>query len=137
MKLFIDSSAFAKRFIEERGSQEVEALCARADELGLSILCVPEIISALNRRLREKDLTKLDYTKAKQHLSQDVRDADIIHLTQEVIQSGIQLLETNPLRTMDALHVACAIAWKTDLFVSSDHRQLAAAKNAGLKTKQV
>jgi len=137
MKLFLDSSAFAKRFVEESGSRQVEALCAQADELGLCVLCVPDIISALNRRLREKGLTPQDYSRAKQRLSQDVRDAVIVNLTPEVIQSGIALLETNPLRTLDALHVACAMAWEADLFASSDHRQIAAAKHAGLKTTQI
>jgi predicted nucleic acid-binding protein len=62
MKLFLDSSAFAKRFVEESGSQDIEKLCSQATALGLSVLCVPEIISALNRRLREKTLTQQDYT---------------------------------------------------------------------------
>lgn len=137
MKLFLDSSAFAKRFIEESGSRHVEALCAQADELGLCVLCVPEIVSALNRRLREKGLTPQDYSHAKQRLSQEVRDTAIVNLTPDVIQSSIALLETNRLRTMDALHVACAMAWESDLFVSSDHRQTAAAKKAGLKTALV
>ena len=137
MKLFLDSSAFAKRFVEESGSRQVETLCAQTDELGLCVLCVPEIISALNRRRREKDLTPQDYSRAKQRLSQDVRDAAIVQLTPDVIQSGIALLESHPLRTLDALHIACAMAWQADLFASSDHRQLAAAKKAGLKTAQV
>jgi len=36
-------------------------------------------------------------------------------------------------RAMDALHVACAIQWGAELFVSADERQVAAAKKAGLK----
>jgi hypothetical protein len=36
---------------------------------------------------------------------------------------------------MDALHVACAIEWKADLFVTSDKRQLVAAQNAGLHSE--
>ena len=137
MKLFLDSSAFAKRFVEEPGSQEVDQLCSQATELGLSVICVPEIISALNRRLREKNLTRQDYAHAKQRLSQDVRDAVIINLTPDVIQSSVWILETTPLRTMDALHIACAMAWEVDLFVSSDHRQIAAARTTGLRTKQI
>ncbi len=137
MKLYLDSSAFAKRFVEEAGSQNVERLCSQATELGLSVLCVPEIISALNRRLREKALTRQDYLHAKQRLAQEVRDAAIINLTPDVIQSCIGILETSSLRTMDALHVACAMAWEVDLFVSSDRRQVAAAKAAGLRTRQI
>jgi predicted nucleic acid-binding protein len=39
-------------------------------------------------------------------------------------------------RRMDALHIACAIEWGADVFLSADARQLAAARRAGLKTKQ-
>jgi predicted nucleic acid-binding protein len=38
---------------------------------------------------------------------------------------------------MDALHVACALDWQADLFVSSDRRQLAAAAKSGLRVLQV
>ena len=137
MKLFLDSSAFAKRFLEEAGSQEVEDLCLQAGELCLSVLCVPEIISALNRRLREKSLTQPEYTKVKQRLAEDVRDAIIINLIPPVVESTIAVLETSPVRTMDAIHIACAMEWHADLFASSDHRQIGAAKRAGLKAKQI
>ena len=137
MKLFLDSSAFAKRFVEESGSQHVDDLCAQATELCLSVICVPEIISALSRQLREKKLTRHDYTRAKQSLSQDVRDAVIINLTPDVIHSSIEVLETAPVRTMDALHIACALVWGADLFVSSDHRQITAARAMTLRTRQV
>ena len=136
MKACLDSSAFAKRFVEEQGSDAVEAVCAQANELGLSVLCVPEIISALNRRLRERELTPTQYRQAKQRLLDDVRDADIIQLTPSVIGSAIQVLEASPVRAMDALHIACALEWGADLFASADTRQLAAAKKAGLRAKQ-
>ena len=38
-------------------------------------------------------------------------------------------------RAIDALHVACAIEWKADLFVTSDRRQLIAAQKAGFRTE--
>lgn len=136
MKACLDSSAFAKRFVEEQGSDAVEAVCAQASELGLSVLCVPEVISALNRRLRERVLTPPQYRQAKRRLLDDVRDADIIQLTPSVVGSAIQVLEASPVRAMDALHIACALEWGASLFGSADARQLAAAKRAGLKTRQ-
>ena len=136
MKACLDSSAFAKRFVEEQGSDAVEAVCAQASGLGLSVLCVPEVISALNRRLRERMLTTTQYHQAKQRLLDDVRDADIIQLTPSVVGSAIHVLEASPVRAMDALHIACALEWGADLFGSADARQLAAAKRAGLKTRQ-
>ncbi|MFM8719882.1 MAG: type II toxin-antitoxin system VapC family toxin [Chthoniobacterales bacterium] len=137
MRTCVDSSAFAKRFIEEEGSAKIEDICSRATELGLSVLCVPEIISALNRRRREGNLTSVQYRQAKQRLLEDVRDADIIQLTPDVIAESIEVLESTPLRGADALHIACAIEWGAELFASSDKAQLTAAKKAGLSVRAV
>ncbi|MBN1673957.1 MAG: type II toxin-antitoxin system VapC family toxin [Kiritimatiellae bacterium] len=137
MKAYFDSSSFAKRFINEAGSDTVEATCAEATELGLSVLCVPQIVSALNRRRRERTLTRAQYNSAKGRLLEDVRDADIINLTTSVVGSSISVLERSPARALDALHVGCALEWAADLFVSSDKRQLDAAKRAGLHTRKV
>ena len=137
MKLFLDSSAFAKRFIEEPGSRAVEELCRRADELGLSVICVPEIVSALNRRLREKSISRQDYLRARRRLALEVGDALVVQLTPEVVRFSLELLEGSPLRTMDALQVASALAWEADLFCSADSRQVSAARRAGLITRRI
>ena len=137
MKLFLDSSAFAKRFVEEKGSQQVQDLCSQATELCLCVLCVLEVVSALNRRLREKNLTRLQYQQAKQSLAQEVNDAIVIDLTPEVVRLGIEVLEASPVQTMDALQIASALAWQADLFASADHRQTTAAKAAKLHTRQI
>lgn len=136
MRAFLDSSAFAKRFIDEPGSDAVRTICARATMLGLSVLCVPEIISALNRRRREHRLGPKDYREVRRRVLADVEDAEIVQLTPEVIGSAIGILEAGPIRTLDAIQVAAALEWKADLFVSADLRQLAAARRAGLKMKR-
>lgn len=137
MKTFFDASAFAKRYVEEPGSQLIDDICLKAKEVSISVICVPEIISALNRRIRQKRLSRRDYVTIKQHLSGDVRDAVIVNVIPEVIVTSTRLLETSPLRAMDAIHVACALVWGAELFVSSDKQQIAAAKKAGLNIKFV
>lgn len=137
MRTFFDSSAFAKRYVEEPGSEAVDALCMGATELALSVVCIPEILSALNRRVRERSLSARQYETAKKSLSQDLRDAVIVDLTPEVVSTCTAVLEASPVRAMDALHVACAIQWGAELFVSADERQIAAAKKAGLRTRLV
>ena len=137
MKTFFDTSAFTKRYVEENGSQLVDDICQQASELSLSVICVPEIISSLNRRIREKRLSRREYATIKEHLSDDLRDVTIINLTPEVIATATTLLESHPLRAMDALHIACALEWGTDLFLSSDKRQITAARKVGLNTKYI
>lgn len=137
MKTFFDSSAFAKRYIAEKGSIVVDDICRNTDALALCIICVPEIISALNRRLREKHIVLHDYITAKTQLIDDMRDVEIINLTHDVIAHSISILENNVVRAMDALHVASAHAWGADLFVSSDKNQVKAAQKQGMKTRLV
>lgn len=137
MKMFFDASAFAKRYLEEPGSDTVETLCMEATDLGLCVICVPEIISAMNRRLRERRLTKSEYASLKRHLLEDVRDAAIIDLVPPVIAACVEIVETSSVRAADALHVAAARVWQAHLFVSANERQLAAARKAGLKVRAV
>ncbi len=137
MKTFFDSSAFAKRYVEEPGSQAVETLCTAATELALSIVCLPEIISALNRRVRERNLSPRQYESIKDHMSEDISDAVIVNLTPDVISTCTTILEASPVRAMDALHVACAARWGAELFASADRRQISAARRAGLHTRFV
>jgi len=137
VKTFFDSSAFVKRYIEEPGSQDVEALYMAATELALSVVCIPEVISALNRRVRERDLSRRQYETAKDKMFEDIRDAMIVNLAPDVVSACIAILETSPVRAMDALHVACALQWRADLFVSADESQVSVAKKAGLRTRLV
>ncbi|HUV50357.1 MAG TPA: type II toxin-antitoxin system VapC family toxin [Anaerolineae bacterium] len=137
MRLSVDSSSLAKRYVQEDGSEEMDSLLQHASELALCIILVPEIISALNRRQREQVLTVMDYRKAKRQLLDDVRDATVLQVTPAVISRSLNLLEKNVLRAMDAIHVACALEWQADLFVTSDSRQFEAAKNAGLQTEYI
>jgi predicted nucleic acid-binding protein len=62
---------------------------------------------------------------------------EICNITPHVIKKSIELLEKDTLRTMDALHIGCALEWEAELFVSSDKRQILAAKKAGLKVVSV
>ena len=135
MRLSVDSSSFAKRYIQEEGSNKLDDLLQRASELALCVILVPELISGLNRRLREGTLTDEDYQAVKKRLLDDVRDATILQLTPAVLSYTVKLLENNLLRAMDSLHVACALEWKADLFVTSDRRQFDAAINSGLRTE--
>ncbi len=137
MKTFFDSSAFAKRYVEEPGSSIIEEICYDSSDLALSIICVPEILSALNRKLREKEIEESDYYLAKNKLFKEIEDISILNITPWVINKSIELLENNPLRTLDALHIACALEWQPDLFVSSDQRQINAVKKSGLSVRFV
>jgi len=137
MRVFLDTSAFAKRYIAEQGSDKVLELCQQADSLVVSVICLPELISTLSRLLREKKFAKTDYQKLKADAMADLADIDICQITPDILVAVVPLLEKYPLRAMDALHIACALAVEPDIFISADHQQISAARKAGLKIVDV
>ena len=137
MRTFFDSSGLAKRYIREAGSDAVESILGEASEVAISLICPPEIISALSRLRRQAVLSSRQFEQAKSALFEDVEDMLICGVTSPVIDKTIVLLEKHTLRTIDALHLATAIKWRADLFVSSDRRQLHAATASGLQIRQI
>jgi predicted nucleic acid-binding protein len=112
-------------------------ICNEADSLGLSVIYLPEMVSVLNRLIREGKLSEDEYFGVQKTILADVEDADICELTPRAIAHSLRCLEKNALRTLDAIHLGCALAYGPDLFVSSDRRQLKAARNEGLKVIEI
>ena len=137
MRVAFDSSALAKRYVLERGSDRVAELCARAEEVILSVVCIPEILSALNRLRRERLLTRNRYVRIKRALAADVEQATVLAITPPVLGRTVAALEKAPLRALDAIHVATGLDSACELFVSADKRQCDAARKMGLTVELV
>lgn len=137
MRVYFDSSAFAKRYIAEAGTPEVLAWCDRADELALSVVAIPELVSAFCRLRREQRLSAAHYRQIKEDLMRDIADAVICDTTPQVLRQSVAALEAHPLRALDAIHLGAALVCAADVFVSSDARQCAAARGSGMQVVQV
>lgn len=133
MRVYFDSSAFAKRYIDETSTADVLAWCERASELALSVIAVPEVISAFCRLQREGRLTDAQYQIIKRALMLDIADALICDTTPQVIQHAVKALENHALRGMDAIHLGAALACTAEVFISADARQCRAAEAFGLQ----
>jgi len=97
------------------------------------VFAVPELISASCRLQREGHLSAARYRRLKGELMTDIVDALICEVSPQVVQKAVVALESKPLRGMDAIHVAAALACEADVFVSADARQCAAARHLGLR----
>lgn len=137
MRVFFDSSAFAKRYVSEPGTDAVLAWCEQATEVGLSGIALPEIISAFCRLRRDRRISGPQYDQLKAALLSDIEDASICDLTPQVLAQSVHSLETNVLRGMDAIHIGSAVALRAEVFVSADQRQCEAARRAGLRVESV
>ncbi|TAJ94070.1 MAG: PIN domain-containing protein [Gammaproteobacteria bacterium] len=133
MRVFLDTSALAKRYVAEPGTEAVLQICARAQVLIIAVVAAPELISAFCRLRREGRITASRYAALKKDFFTDIADAVVCDTTPEVLRQAIDLLERHPLRGMDAIHIGAAQVCEADVFVSADARQCAACKGLGMK----
>jgi predicted nucleic acid-binding protein len=124
--LYLDSSAFVKLVIEETESAAVRSLLAsRASRRVSSALLRTESLRAV-RHLGPDALTIV---------REGLRRVDLIAIDDRILDSA-GTLEPRVLRTLDAIHLATAIAVGDDLeaIVTYDGRMIEAARLLGLST---
>ncbi len=143
---YADSSALVKRHISEAGSAwiEQEFDAASGSRVITTKLSVAEVLSAMNRRRREANITATEYTKfSGDFLSFVETDYEMVEMSDAVLLEAQMLLETHPLRAGDAIQLASALLANAQLqsanlpaliFLTSDARLLTAATSEGLQT---
>ena len=138
MFFYLDSSAWVKRYVQERGSTWIQALFDRSERITSVSLGYVEVVAALSRRLPEKDLARIEL-----RLTTDWQNMTRLHLTGEMIEQAAALARQYKLRGSDAVHLAATLGLKkissevneSIVFVASDHELLGAAQRAGVSVE--
>ena len=123
--VYLDSSALVKLVVRERESDALRAFTALHPAAVTSALAVAEVRRAVGRLSRRRGLSD----RARLVLD----GVALLGLDQDILDRAASLGPPE-LRTLDAIHIASALALGKDLlaFVTYDDRQLAAAEKAGL-----
>ncbi len=134
---YVDTSTLVKRYVREDGSLRARALLKRHRVLS-SVLLPIETLAALRRRRNTGDLSERDFTGILADVQRDRQRWELVELTQQVLARAEELLHTDSLRTLDALHIAPALELERALgeklpFLTSDVRQRTGAQRAGLQ----
>ena len=137
MNIFYDSSAWVKRYVREKGTDRVNQIYFDAERNMVSVLCMAETFSVLNRLIRQERLAKAEYSNLRKIIFQDFQSAHVCNVTGAVIQNTIDIFEKISLKSLDALQLACCLSLDADYFVSSDRKLLNAAEKFNLKVIRV
>ena len=133
---YADSSALAKRYIEEPASPLVGRLLAEAP-LATSRLSEAEVASAIVRRWREGSFSMEVRERAFAALHLDLAVLNVVELLPAVSSLAVRLLRRHVLRAADSLQLASAIylqekAGASVEFMTFDRRLAEAALAEGL-----
>jgi predicted nucleic acid-binding protein len=136
--IYLDSSALAKLYVPEPESDTLEAFLRGRRDLMISELAITEVLSAVARRRREGMLTAKQAFEIRDAILADAESGSFhrLDMSPVVHREAERLLfhiDSVPLRTLDALHVAVALLGSATHVATYDARMRAAALYAGLK----
>jgi predicted nucleic acid-binding protein len=131
--VYFDTSALAKWYINEAGSDDVEKYIQDYGPVQISDLTIVEMRSLISRIRREKTIEPEMETKIFATFEEDIRLKHLIrHPFPADIALGavnlISLLPDLPLRTLDAMHLAIAKEIGADTLATSDKIMALAAQ---------
>jgi len=132
---YYDTSALLPYYRPESLSEKVQALLMENQQVAISVLVDVEIASALSRLVRTDEFFDTDAAKVQNAFAADVEKGCFHYLAVDVAvfqQAQRWLLERkSALRTLDALHLACA-ALAEARFITADQTLAAAAQTHGV-----
>lgn len=127
---FLDTSALAKRYLNETAHQWMKNITASSSEnlLVISDVTSVEMFSVVVRYTQKRAITPATAAR--------LRRVFLFHLQN---QFAVIKIDDSVLRALDSLQLACAVRAKNDLrapltFASSDLNLLAAASHQGFAT---
>jgi uncharacterized protein len=138
LRLYLDTSALVKLYVEEEGSSPVQKWVDDADTVATSIIAYVEARAAFARRRREKRMSSGAHAKLVRDFEADWDRYLVLEATDSLIRRAGKLTETHALRAYDAIHLASAEILQEKLaerisFASRDARLVAAARKDGLE----
>jgi predicted nucleic acid-binding protein len=131
----------AKRYVREPGRAELLKSLARRGVVSSFVMPL-ELHSMFARRVRDGVLATVALPRLYSRVADDRERWTLVTATAEVLSEVEALLEAQPLRTLDALHLASARVFQRRvrvpvLFATADRRQATVAGRLGMETRLV
>lgn len=141
MLYYLDSSAWVKRYFDERGSDRVDGFFEEEHLLSCSTLGLIEVRATAARKCAGGAIIDVaEFAETKSWVLEEWGSFLWVGLMPEVVERSLFVADAFALRGSDSVHLASALQLRDDLgiaaneftFVTSDEELKAAAIKAGL-----
>jgi uncharacterized protein len=133
---YFDSTVLLKRYVQEHGSDR--SLVLTRKHLIISAAIAPlEMRSALRRVQVDGGLSTKAFQATLKRIQTEREKWDLVAISSEILESAERITVDLNIRSLDAIHLACALACQNRLkrplpFVTADIVQQGAAQQLGL-----
>lgn len=126
MRLYAESSAVLAWLLGEEEGEEVRQLLIGSEEIFTSVLTLVETDRTLIRAQVVETLKPVEVAERRRVLARASRRWHLVNLVEEILDRARRPFPGEPVRTLDALHLASALAVRTSIpelaVLSLDHR---------------
>jgi uncharacterized protein len=120
MLYYLDSSAWVKRYFEERGSAWVDGLFEQDNLLSCSTLGLIEVMATAVRKCAGGAIDAAGLAETKSWLMDEWGSFLWVGLAPEVVERSLEIADAFALRGSDSVHLASALQLRGDLGIDSD-----------------
>jgi len=127
--LYVDSSALLKRYVQEADSEFAES----------HLLADPEWVTGRHTYVEmRRNIARLDLEEPREvrdHFEEDWEHFTVVELDEVTTETAATVAESTGIRTLDALHLGCALRLGSEILdvLTFDVRQAAAARSLGFR----
>ena len=140
---YLDSAYLAKRYLNDSDSEPVRDFVRTPAPLYSSVLCIAEVVCAMQRRYREGAISRRQVDELSSVFRKQVEDRvwTLIPVSEsllwEVHDAVRRLARSVFLRSADAIHLASARRAGFSEIWTNDRQMLEAARHFGLRGRSV
>ncbi len=133
---YFDSSVLLKRYVQEHGS-DLSLVLTRKYLIISAAIAPLEMRSALRRIEVDGGLSNKAFQAALQRIQAEREKWDLVVISSEILELAERMTVDLNVRSLDAIHLACAVACRNRLrrslpFITADIRQRDAAQHLDL-----
>lgn len=141
--IYFDTSYLVKCYLLEDGAEAVRQLASAQERIACSELGRVELVAAFHRKLREGEITRIEFAVLLKQL--DLDDSQglwrWLPMTSQLLHDTAARYRALPadcyVRSADALHLSCASANGFTSIFSNDKHLLNAAVHFGIQAENV
>lgn len=144
MIFYADTSALAKRYLEEPGSDVVHDYVEQAEFRYTSALTHLELVATVELSKRIRRINSPQYRLVIAKLGADIQQGlfTLMDVSPEILKRAIPFIRIHHLRSPDAIQLSTAVEISRRMsgelhFLCADHALLKAARAEGLRCKDV
>jgi predicted nucleic acid-binding protein len=145
MLAYFDTGILLPLYVRELFTPAIKFFMNGRNEcIALHLFHLLELENALRLKVFRCEMDNAHYHAVLDKIRADLDEGRIVRCPvdwicafEEARRIGARVTARAGCRTLDLLHVAIAVQWKSEVFVTADDRQLQAARAAGLRTVDV